>query len=64
MEGWDPWDSVECVLFRDAEEEELILDESLGVFLLPLPPTAPAALAECLCDEDEETEAPLKDDDE
>lgn len=53
--------SWECVLLREAEEdEELVLDESLGTFLLL--PTAPPELDECLCDEEEEeeSEAPLE----
>lgn len=49
--------SWECVLLRDADEdEELVLEESLGTFLLP--PTAPLELDECLCEE--ESEAPVE----
>ena len=47
--------SWEWVLLREAEEdEELVLEESLGTFLLLVTP--PAEPDECLCEE--ESEAP------
>lgn len=56
--AWGPAaGSWECVLLRDAEEdEELVLDESLGTFLLA--PTVPLDPEECLCEE--ESEAPVE----
>lgn len=45
--------SWECVLLREVEEdEELVLEESLGTFLLL--PSAPLELDECLCEEESE----------
>lgn len=47
--------SWECVLLREADEdddEELVLEESLGTFLLL--PSAPLELDECLCEEESE----------
>lgn len=45
--------SWECVLLREVEEdEELVLEESLGTFLLL--PNAPLELDECLCEEESE----------
>lgn len=55
--------SWECVLLREADEDEdPVREESLATFLLL--PAAPLELEECLCEEEEEREAPLEEEEE